>query len=174
MTVAYRRGAIDDAPAIAAVFEESFTATFGHIYPREDLETFLATKTADRFRAELADARYDFIVAASGSQVVGYVKLGPPELPVETPPDTVELCQFYLLNYWQGKGVAAELMHRALEGVREKRGRHVQLSVYVDNHRARRFYERYGFQAVGNYHFMVGRHADEDIVLRHMIMQADK
>ena len=54
-----------------------------------------------------------------------------------------------------------------------KAARHIQLSVYFDNHRARRFYERYGFHAVGRYDFMVGSHADEDIVLRHVVLQAD-
>ena len=40
------------------------------------------------------------------------------------------------------------------------------LTVYVDNHRARRFYDRYAFEAVGSYAFMVGSHADEDIIMR--------
>ena len=40
------------------------------------------------------------------------------------------------------------------------------LTVYVDNHRARRLYERYGFEVVGRYDFMVGSHADEDLILR--------
>ena len=38
--------------------------------------------------------------------------------------------------------------------------------MFVDNHRARRFYERYGFEAVGRYDFMVGTHADEDLIMR--------
>jgi diamine N-acetyltransferase len=46
------------------------------------------------------------------------------------------------------------------------------LSVYVDNRRALRFYERHGFEKVGRYDFMVGSHADEDLILRHVIMQA--
>jgi RimJ/RimL family protein N-acetyltransferase len=45
----------------------------------------------------------------------------------------------------------------------------MQLSVYIDNHRARRCYERYGFVGVGRYRFMVGAHADEDVVMRRNI-----
>ena len=30
----------------------------------------------------------------------------------------------------------------------------------------RAVYERYGFEAVGRYDFMVGTHADEDIIMR--------
>jgi len=40
------------------------------------------------------------------------------------------------------------------------------LSVFIDNHRARRFYARYGFKQVGRYDFMVGTHADHDLILR--------
>ena len=40
------------------------------------------------------------------------------------------------------------------------------LSVFIDNQGARRFYTRYGFEPVGEYKFMVGTHADEDIVMR--------
>jgi diamine N-acetyltransferase len=174
MTIEYRDASRADAERIAGVFQQSFIDTFAHLYRAEDLESFLATKTADQFGDELADDRFQFILAEDEGELAGYVKLGPPELPVETPPETIELCQLYVLKAWHGSGVAAALMDRALEVVRRKRARHVQLSVYVDNHRARRFYERYGFRPVGRYDFMVGSHADEDIVLRHIVMQAEE
>jgi diamine N-acetyltransferase len=40
------------------------------------------------------------------------------------------------------------------------------LTVYTDNHRARRLYGRYGFEEVGPYSFMVGEQADEDIIMK--------
>jgi ribosomal protein S18 acetylase RimI-like enzyme len=40
------------------------------------------------------------------------------------------------------------------------------LSVYIDNHRARRFYERYGFEEVGRYAFPVGGTIDDDRIMR--------
>jgi GNAT superfamily N-acetyltransferase len=170
MTVVYRAGEVEDAGAIAELFAQSFTATFGHLYPPEDLGAFLATVTAERFRQELGDPRYRFRLAEDGGRLAGYIKLGPPELPVETPPDTIELCQLYVLDRWHGSGIAARLMEWALEWAASQGARHVQLSVYIDNHKARRFYERFGFTPVGRYDFMVGSHADEDIVLRHVVM----
>jgi ribosomal protein S18 acetylase RimI-like enzyme len=170
MSMTYRAASVDDADAIAAVFAQSFTATFGHLYHPQDLDDFLSAMTADRFRAEVADARFLFRLAEDNGELAGFIKLGPPDLPVETPPGTIQLYQLYLLAPWQGAGIARALMDWALETAAGQGAKHIQLSVYIDNHRARRFYERYGFAAVGRYHFMVGAHADEDIVLRHEIM----
>ncbi|MCA1652935.1 MAG: GNAT family N-acetyltransferase [Sphingomicrobium sp.] len=172
--VTYRDAAPPDADAVADLFVRSFVDTFGHLYPPHDLADFLATITADRFRQDIADPRFTFHLALADKQLAGYVKIGPPELPVETPPDTIELCQLYLLKEWHGTGIAAALMEWAMAEASAKGARYIQLSVYVDNHRARRFYERYGFAPVGRYDFMVGSHADEDIVLRHLVLQADR
>ncbi len=174
MTISYRDGYPDDAHAVAKLFTDSFVDTFGHLYPPDDLAAFLSGVSADRFRAELEDSQFALELALDDGAVVGFVKLGPPELPVETPPDTLELRQLYVLKDWHGAGVAARLMDWAIATAKDSGARHLQLSVFVDNHRARRFYERYGFHAVGRYDFMVGTHADDDIVLRHIVMQANE
>lgn len=173
MSIAYRAAEPADARVVAELFAISFTDTFGHLYRREDLADFLGKADADAFRGQIADGRYAFRLAFDGGRLIGFVKLGPPELPVEIPPDTVDLDQLYVLKEWHGKGVAAALMDWAVTAAAGRGARHIHLSVFVGNHRARRFYERYGFHAVGRYDFMVGSHADEDIVLRHVIMQAD-
>ena len=173
MSVAYRNGEIDDAAAIAALFAQSFVDTFGHLYPPEDLAEFLSGVTPEAFAAELRDERFAFRVAEEEGRLAGFAKLGPPDLPVDTPPATLELRQLYVLPEWKGQGVAAALMDWAIEAAARRNAEHVQLSVYVENHRAIRFYERYGFVPVGRFDFMVGSHADEDIILRHAIMQAD-
>ncbi|HEX4762592.1 MAG TPA: GNAT family N-acetyltransferase [Sphingomicrobium sp.] len=173
MSITYRDGELADAEAIAAMFAESFVDTFGHLYRPEDLAEFLSGVTAQAFVDELADDRFAFRLALDGARLAGFAKLGPAQLPVETPPDTIELYQLYVLPAWKGRGIAADLMDWALRAAAGRSARHVQLSVYVDNHRARRFYERFGFKPVGRYDFMVGSQADEDLVLRHVIMQAD-
>ena len=71
-----------------------------------------------------------------------------------------------MLKPWQGAGVAPALMDWVLDEARRAAPSELYLSVFIDNHRARRFYARYGFEAVGRYAFMVGTHADEDIIMR--------
>ncbi len=170
--ITYLNAVRADAVTIADIFRECFVGTFGHLYRPDDLAAFLAAMTADRFLPEIGNERYAFRIAESEGKPVGYVKLGPPELPVETPPDCIELCHLYVLQSWHGTGVASELMEWALASAAQRGAKHIQLSVYIENHRARRFYEQYGFAMVGRYDFMVGSHADEDIVLRHIVMDA--
>ena len=99
-------------------------------------------------------------------QVVGYLKLGPSALPIETTGRAIELRQIYLLKEHHGSGLAKALSEWAIEEARRQGFDELYLTVFVDNHRARRFYDRYGFEPVGRYDFMVGEQADEDIIMR--------
>jgi ribosomal protein S18 acetylase RimI-like enzyme len=166
MTISYRRGRLEDAAAIDGVFRKSFCDTFEHLYRPQDLDAFLREFTLVAWEAELKDDRFAFQVAEAEGQVVGYVKLGPPALPVETEGASVELRQLYLLKEWHGLGAAKSLMDWAIEEAKARGGTELYLTVYIENERARRLYERYGFVEVGPYHFMVGEQADEDIIMK--------
>ena len=166
--IRYRDATEDDAANISALFCISFTETFGELYAPDDLAAFLDSLSPEAFAREIDDPAYAFRLAeeADDCRLVGFVKLGPPNLPGETPPDTIELRQLYVLGPWQGEGIAAALTDWAFDEARRRGKRHMQLSVYVDNHRARRFYEKRGFVEVGAYQFKVGDHIDDDRVMR--------
>lgn len=166
MTISYRPGTPDDAAAIDGVFRTSFCDTFAHLYRPEDLDAFLAKFTLDAWKTELEDEDFAFRVAEADGQLIGYVKLGPPELPVERQRPAIELRQIYVLHEWLGEGTARDLTDWALEEARARGGQDLYLTVYTENWRARRFYEKYGFVEVGPYPFMVGEQADEDIIMR--------
>jgi ribosomal protein S18 acetylase RimI-like enzyme len=53
-------------------------------------------------------------------------------------------------------------MDWVIASARARGAARIVLSVYVDNHRAKRFYERYGFREIGKYEFRVGDHIDDD------------
>ena len=79
------------------------------------------------------------------------------------------LDQLYVLKEHHGAGIAQQLMDWAFEETERRGASQLFLTVYIDNHRAKRFYGRYGFEAVGRYDFMVGNHADEDIIMRKLL-----
>lgn len=166
MTVEYRIAGSDDAPALSKLGAETFTETFGHLYDPGDLAAFLVNHGEDQWRSELGDPQFSVLIAEEGDQAVGYAKIGPPHLPFEPRGTAVELRQFYVLEPWQGTGIAEQMMRWVIDEAQRLGGDDLYLSVFTDNHRARKFYERWGFVAEGRYAFLVGNHADEDIVMR--------
>ena len=166
MTITYRPADVSDAEAIDGIFRQSFIDTFAHLYRPEDLQAFLGKFTLDSWEAELADTRFRVQIAEADGQPVGYVKMGPPELPVTRERPAIEIRQFYLLQEWHGLGVAQALMDWAMDEARACGAEDIFLTVFTDNHRARRFYRRYGFEEIGPYKFMVGEQADEDVIMK--------
>ncbi len=169
MSIGYRDGTLADLGAIDRIFRTSFCDTFAHLYADEDLQSFLGKFTPTAWAQEMADPAYAFRLAEDDGRAVGYVKLGPLTLPVETVEPACELRQLYLLKDWHGSGIAAELMDWAIAEALRRGMCELYLTVYTDNHRAMRFYERRGFIAVGRYEFMVGNHADEDIIMKRVL-----
>lgn len=166
MTAIYRDATPNDAAAIDRVLRLTFTDTFADLYRAEDLKAFLAKFSPEAWRSELLDPDRAFRLAEIGHEVVGYVKLGPLELPVEETRPAMLLTQLYVLKDHHGAGIAQALMDWALEEAARRGKEQLYLTVFTENHRARRFYDRYGFEAVGRYDFMVGNHADEDIIMK--------
>jgi len=166
MTMSYRQGAVADIPDVDRIFRASFCDTFAHLYSAENLAAFLAKFTPEAWRGEVEDPAYAFRIADVGGKAVGYVKLGPSNLPIDSDGPAMELRQLYLLREHHGVGIAQELMDWAIDEARRRGARELYLTVYIDNHRAKRVYERFGFVEVGQYDFMVGDQADHDIIMK--------
>jgi len=169
MTVKYRDATAADLPAIDHVFRTSFCDTFAHLYRPEDLAKFLGQFTPQAWAEEFTQPGYAFWLAEVDGVVVGLVNLGPWSLTIDSSRRFIELRQIYVLKDHHGSGLAKALTDWAIGQARKGGFEELYLTVYVDNHRARHFYERYGFEAVGRYDFMVGAHADEDIIMRKIL-----
>ena len=166
MTAAYRDGRPGDGAALSRLFCTSFAATFGHLYAQEDIAAFLCNKQPEHFDEQLADPEYAFRLAEQDGALIGFVKCGPNELPLDEPEGAWELHQLYVAEETKGQGISDALMDWALGEARRRGFSDLVLSVFVDNHRARRFYERWGFVEIGRWDFMVGNHADDDRIMR--------
>jgi GNAT superfamily N-acetyltransferase len=166
VSIDYRDAGAADAASLDRIFRTTFCDTFGRLYRPEDLEAFLATFDVADWEAQLSDPAFAFRIAEAGGAPAGYAKLGPVKIPVETDRPAILLDQFYVLQAHHGAGIGHALMDWAFNEACARGAEEMYLTVYIDNHRARRFYDRYGFESVGSYDFMVGNHADEDIIMR--------
>lgn len=163
-----RRAGSGDAETLASLGARTFRETFGHLYPREDLEAYLAEAYAlERTRADLADpAKASWIVEAGG-EAVGYALAGPCSLPHDdVTPGCGELKRIYFLKAAQGGGLGARLFAEVMDWLQAHGPRDVWIGVWSENHGAQKFYARHGFEKVGGYGFPVGRVVDAEFILR--------
>jgi ribosomal protein S18 acetylase RimI-like enzyme len=164
--ISYRDATPADAAALDAIFGTVFCDTFAHLYRPEDLDAFLSSFGVVDWERQLRDPAFAIRIAEADGIPVGFVKIGPMKLPVRPDGSSMILDQLYVRNEHHGTGIARELMDWAIEEARRRGSEVLYLTVFVDNRRARRFYDRYGFEEVGRYDFMVGSQADEDVIMR--------
>lgn len=165
--VTYRRAEASDAAALAELAASTFVQTFAHLYPREDLDAYLAKSYGAAIqRDEIEDETVATWLAHRGAELIGYAQAGPMDMKVDHAPTDRELYRLYVTGDAKGAGVAHQLMRVVVDWAREQGAPSLWLSVWENNERAQRFYRRYGFEHVGEHKFMVGNTADRDFIWR--------
>ena len=163
-----RRAHLDDAEVLASLGARTFTETFAHLYPPEDLETFLAEAYGvDRTRTDLANPQKAQWLVERGERPIGYALAGPCDLPhPDVTPLSGELKRLYFRKGWQGGGLGGRLFAEVLDWLEANGPQDLWIGVWSQNHGAQRFYARYGFEKVGEYDFHVGGTVDREFILR--------
>jgi diamine N-acetyltransferase len=163
-----RRATAEDAGALARLTEITFTATFGHLYPPDDLAEYITTVcTPAVCRRAMEDPRMAYwVVGPERGDPVGFALAGYCKLPVENlEPNAGELRQLYVLASHQNQRLGARLFEASLAWLEEHYSP-LYIGVWSENHGAQRFYGRYGFSKVGEYGFPVGRTVDHEFILK--------
>lgn len=168
MSPLIRRATAADAVTLARLAELTFTQAFGHLYPAEDLESFLAESySVERQRIILGHPEYAVWMLEAGGEAVGHAAAGPCGLPhLDVQPGDGELKRLYVLRHLQNAGWGGQLFEVALDWLQREGPRALWIGVWSQNHAAQRFYARHGFEHVGDYGFAVGRARDHEFILR--------
>jgi GNAT superfamily N-acetyltransferase len=146
--VEIRRASVADAPDIANVHVRTWQAAYEHVFGSERLAGLdVARRVAGWTRAIEGDE--PVFVADDDGRVVGFVSTG-----------ACELYSIYALPEAWGSGAGPALMSAAVEQLRGEGCGDAVLWVLEDNPRARRFYEREGWEPDG------GRKEDDFLGVR--------
>lgn len=164
-----RRAAPNDAPTLAALGAATFTETFGHLYPPEDLQTFLVgSHSVDAWTRALANPRRAvWIAVLADSTPIGFIAVGACKLPIENrEPTAGEIQQLYVLARYHNLRLGSRLMDLGLEWLEAQGRTPLYIGVWSENLGAQRFYGRYGFGKVGEYGLPVGKTVDREFILK--------
>jgi ribosomal protein S18 acetylase RimI-like enzyme len=166
-TVKIRRAAASDAAAVAELAARTFADWFGAANRAEDLDAHLERSYGDELqRREIEDRDWVTLLAESDGRAIAYAQVKRGEAPAcvdgEAP---IEIARFYVDRAFHGKGIAQELMARAIDASRELGGETIWLGVWERNPRAIAFYEKCGFRDCGSHPFLVGSDLQTDRVM---------
>ena len=155
-----------DAPALAALGRESFSAAFAHLYAPEDLAAFLdLTHDVAVVARRIASPNRVYRLAESADgTLAGYCQLVLRDSfePTSTARSPITLSQLYCAASATGSGLGTALMDWAIAEARTRHTDEMRLSVWAGNHGAQRFYARYGFEKVADIGFWVGQQRDDE------------
>lgn len=164
-SVAIRLATLSDAIALTDLSIETFYDTFSDSTSAEDMTAYLAAAfSVAQLQAELSDPRSTFWLAEAGDRLVGYAKLRqkrsvPDAIDGHSP---LELQRLYVRRNCLRQGVGSALMQACLDAAKSASHQTLWLGVWERNDRAQAFYQRWGFERVGQQEFAMGVEVQTD------------
>ena len=158
----------EDARFIALLGRTIITETFGRFFrDQQDLiDYYNSTFSVQKIEAGIEKPNNLFWIAFANRLPVGYAKL---KLHSNSGfVDSKEVCQLqkiYVLKDFLSMKIGLGLQDALLEKAKELNFTQIWLSVLNSNERAIRFYEKSGFEQVGNHDFQIGRENFEFIAM---------
>ena len=117
-------------------------------------------------RDELTDPTFTYLIAEVDGRAAAFAMIGEPRSESCSKfAKPIELFRFYVDKSWHGKGVALPLMHACYDEALRRGGETICLSVWEDNPRAIRFYEKVGYAKSGTQPYVLGDDVQTDWVM---------
>lgn len=146
-----------DYEILTEIGKISFLESQGHCASAEDVAAYINAKyTHEILKEELNNPDNQYYILYHNGQALGYSKIiynAPhPNIPIQ---NITKLDRIYLLKEFYGLNLGAELLKFNLELSKKNGQAGIWLFVWVENHRAIRFYEKNGFEIVGRHDFKI-------------------
>lgn len=145
-----------------------FYDSFHHLNTPENMKEYMERAfDPQRLLAELMNPLSEFYFIQVEGTVAGYMKINQSEAQSDLhDDDSLEIERIYVDAAFQGQGLGAKLIEKALERARDMRLHYIWLGVWEKNPDAIRFYERQGFVAFDSHDFRMGDEMQTDILMK--------
>jgi GNAT superfamily N-acetyltransferase len=144
MTVEIREATYSDAETIASVHVLSWQAAYRGILPEAFLQGLSVEARSRMWQKSLQTGKPRVLLAYSDEAIAGWIAFGACR-DADKDETWAEVEALYVLPEFWSKGIGERLSNSARELLRSAGFSFVALWVLSENHRARRFYHRIGF-----------------------------
>jgi ribosomal protein S18 acetylase RimI-like enzyme len=156
-----------DAASLTVIAERTFRETFAADNPEENMDLHCAQNFRPEIQGrEISDPQLITFLAEVAGDLVGFAQLRLAHstscVPGVRP---AELHRIYVASKWHGRGVAHDLMRKAIGAAAQAGSDCIWLGVWERNLKAIAFYRKHGFRIVGDHPFMLGRDRQCDLIL---------
>ena len=139
-----RPARLEDARRLGEIHVETWRATYPGVMPQEVLDGLSVDDRERDWQEWIPDPETEAFVAELDGRIVGFVNVGPSWMD-----RTIgELYAIYVTPDAHGRGAGVALMDAGVRAL-SRRWNEAMLWVATENPRARRFYERYGWEVDG-------------------------
>lgn len=141
-----------DVEAIATIHVAAWRATYRGILPDSLLDGLQVSQRALLWSGWISGEGVHTLLACRDAKILAFSRLSSPR-PIASPPrSSAEITHLYVDPGEQGHGAGRKLLDEALRIAKQEGYRIALLWTLEQNHRARAFYERYGFLPDGAQH----------------------
>lgn len=155
--ISFRRLTPADAALLARIGGISLIESHGHSAPAETMQAYRDRAfTEEACHAELSNEANVFSAVFYNNQPAGYSKIlfNSPHPAVDLQPVT-KLERLYLLKEFYDLKLGHQLLQQAISLSKEQGEKGMWLNVWKGNERAIRFYQKQGFETVGESDFVL-------------------
>lgn len=168
MGLEIRECRIEDLEALRQISILTYVETFGADNTPENMRLYLERAfNKEKMEEELSNPGSYFYFALVDGEVAGYLKLNGDGAQSDIhDPESLEVERIYIAKAFHGQAIGKEFLDRAMEVAGRLEKRYIWLGVWQENHKALRFYERYGFRIIGKHSFFLGEDEQSDFIMR--------
>lgn len=167
--ITIREATTEDIQALSAIGIETYREHFSDIWTATGMQDFLNQDfsfDALQRSLQLPAAHCWLLASDAEGRVVGFAKVNwSKPMPVSAEVGA-ELQKIYFLKSQAGNGYGKQLLQVICQMAKEREERFVALDVLRSNANAQRFYERFGFEAVGEIPFSTDKAEIGMVVMR--------
>ena len=166
MEIYYGKAKVEDAIRISVLLKTVYIEVYATEGITFEFSNFIEKKfSKEQIEKNIQENSDQYLVAYYDNNPVGVAEIIFNSLCPITHKTIPELSKLYVLKRFNGKGIGYGLMMETERMLKEKSFKELNLEVYIGNTHAISFYERLGYQKIGNVDFPMEENTYENWVM---------